>query len=110
MILITPLWSTQPWYPCLLRMTIENPIILPRFHNLLRNPKQESHPLIRESNLTLVAWSISGLPSQQEEFRRTLPKLSQTAGPKELGLLTTMPGVSGWAGAVRGRLIPLTAL
>ena len=110
MILVTPLWSTQPWYPCLLGMSIENPIILPRFQNLLRNPNQESHPLIRDSNLTLVAWSISGLPLQQEEFRRTLPKSSQTAGPKELELLTAMPGISGWAGAIRGRLIPLIPL
>ena len=110
MTLITPLWSTQPWYPRLLEMSIQNPIILPRFQNLLKNPKQENHPLIRESNLTLVAWNISGLRSRQGEYQRKHLRSYQTAGPKELSLLTAMPGISGWAGAVKGKLIPLTAL
>ena len=110
MILVTPLWSTQPWYPCLLSMSVQKPLILPRSQDLLRNPRQENHPLIRESSLTLVAWSISGLHSKQREYRQSLPILSPTVGPRELQLLTAMPGTSGWAGANRGRLIPLTAL
>ena len=35
MILITPLWPSQPWYPLAMSMSIQNPILLPSFPNLL---------------------------------------------------------------------------
>ena len=37
MILITPTWPNQPWYPTLLEMSMEKPILLPPMPNLCRS-------------------------------------------------------------------------
>ena len=38
LILITPRWQAQPWFPRLLKMSVGCPILLPRFSKLLTNP------------------------------------------------------------------------
>lgn len=43
---IAPVWTTQNWYPMLLQLAIEHPILLPQKDNLLTSPhSQELHPL-----------------------------------------------------------------
>ena len=37
MILISPLWPTQPWFPLLMAMSIQVPLLLPTFPGLLSN-------------------------------------------------------------------------
>lgn len=59
-LIITPTWHTQPWYPVLLQMIIEAPILLPRKNILLKNPSGSVHPLIGNKTLRLAAWKISG--------------------------------------------------
>ena len=46
MMIITPLWQTQMWYPTILRMSVRNPILLPNVKNLLKSPLGNNHPLI----------------------------------------------------------------
>ena len=59
LILITPAWQTQSWYPQLLRLSIRNPLILPKVPDLLQGPNKELHPLITKGNLQLLAWIAS---------------------------------------------------
>ena len=39
LVLITPAWSTQVWYPKILNMSIKSPILLPRRKDILKIPK-----------------------------------------------------------------------
>ena len=110
MILITPLWTTQTWYPLVLSMSTQNPLLLPTFPNLLVNPQGDCHPLIEKSNLQLVVWTISGIHSLRREYRRKLQISSQMLEGKGQELITNVPGRSGVSGAVEGMLIPLNVL
>ena len=60
LILITLAWQTQSWYPHFLRLSIQNPLILPKAPDLLQDPSKELHPLITKGNLQLLAWIVSG--------------------------------------------------
>ena len=40
-LLIAPAWQPQAWDPCLLQISIKNPILLPKWPNLLKNPAGE---------------------------------------------------------------------
>jgi hypothetical protein len=110
MILITPLWPTQPWFPLAMARSIKIPLLLPSFHRLLLNPSGESHPLLQDSSLRLVAWLVSGIDSKVQEFRRELRTSSSTPGEMEHLSLMNQPGRGGPCGAVEGVWIPLHAL
>ena len=56
LILITPAWQTQSWYPQLLRLSIQSLLILAQ----KLGPNKELHPLITKGNLQLLAWIVSG--------------------------------------------------
>jgi len=73
-VLIVPLWTTAVWFPQLLRLLIQLPVLLPRGKRLLTLPHVEKlHPL--HSRLQLLACVCSGNPLKQKEFRDRLPKL-----------------------------------
>ena len=68
MILVTPGWPSQLWYPEAMRMSIQQPILLTWKRDLLKNPKTEIQPLVQNKTLKLVAWTASGLENQTKEF------------------------------------------
>jgi hypothetical protein len=110
MILITPVWPSQPWYPSLLHMSIQRPLLLPVRHNLLLNPKGDSHPMLSPRlNLQLAAWQVSGEHCSQREFLEEL--LSSFAGSGEPAprQTTTVLGGSSLAGSASGVQIPFDA-
>ena len=59
-IMILPLWSTQVWWPQLLRMIIAIPFVLPKHQDLLSlsHSPQKFHPLGKK--LTMLAFLLSG--------------------------------------------------
>ena len=67
-LIIVPLWPTQPWFPKLMKMLIDIPVILPL--NILKLPfnKQILHK--QHKNLRLVACPLSGISSLNEDFLR----------------------------------------
>ena len=66
-LLIAPVWPTQGWYPTLLQLLVEQPILLPRWNNLLVLPhNKQLHP--HRNKLLLAAWTVSGDPLQAEVF------------------------------------------
>ena len=71
--IIVPLWKTQVWFPRLLRLLVDIPLILPKSKTMLTLPsnQQTVHPLHKK--LTLLACKLSGIPLQPEEFRAKLP-------------------------------------
>ena len=56
MVIVTPLWPAQPWYPMLLRMMTAIPVVLPACPQLLQHPLGSPVTL----SWTFVAWRISG--------------------------------------------------
>ena len=73
-IIITPMWNTQVWFPRLLHLLIDFPVTLPKGPRTLLLPfnREKAHALHKK--LTLLACKFSGVPSQQEAFRKKLPK------------------------------------
>ena len=105
MILVAPVWVSQPWYPMLLGMSIQEPILLPNEETLLKNPKGECHPLLLNAPLRLGAWLVPGKTRQQRIFQQQLPYSSLEPGQRELDQVTTRVGESLHAGVVNGRSI-----
>ncbi|VDI77544.1 Hypothetical predicted protein, partial [Mytilus galloprovincialis] len=66
-ILITPVWQSQAWYPLLLQMSVDYPVLLPMSHNTVLSPMKEPHPLILNKTLKLAGSTkkpFKGLSSQ----------------------------------------------
>ena len=59
-VIVTPAWQTQPYYPMLLNMSVSSPILLPPMPNLLLCPEGNTHPLMKTQTLKLVVWKVSG--------------------------------------------------
>ena len=51
LILITPAWQTQYWYPELLRLSSRNRLVLSKGPDLLQGSNKERHPVITKENL-----------------------------------------------------------
>lgn len=46
LVLVAPIWRSQPWYPALLELLIDYPLILPVDPQLLMDPSNNPHPLV----------------------------------------------------------------
>ena len=108
-ILVVPFWPTQNWFSSLISVLISLPARLPRHTDLLRMPHSgELHPLRRK--LSLVACTISGRNSLVQEFRRTLPKLSQPLGDQQQLNSTNWHGENMFFGAVDKNIVHFVRL
>ena len=105
LLIMTPVWPAQPWYPTLLGMLIELPILLPPIPNILTSPQGELHPLVIMNNLPLAAWKISGEIWYQNDFQESPPNYCQKQDDRERNWLTQGPGKSGVAGVVNEKWI-----
>ena len=101
LVLVAPVWQSQPWYPLLLELCVAPPILFPRYQGLLTR-QEEAHPLVK---LPLAGWLLSASPTQKQAFHNQLsPCLSQPGGmvrPSPMSLL----GENGIAGVENGSLI-----
>lgn len=72
-VIVVPVWPTQPFFPTVMMMLIDNPRLLPRKENLLtllHSPVL--HPL--RMKLQLMACHVSGKSWKQKEFQMRLNK------------------------------------
>ena len=76
LILISPVWPAQPWYPLLLQLCIELPILLSLSADLLMKDNQP-HPL---NNLQLAGWKLSANVSKQQMFQQKLERFCWQRG------------------------------
>ena len=106
LILIAPLWVTQPWYPLLLELASELPILLPTHSNLLINPEGEVHPLLANKTLQLSAWVVSGQAQLTDRFQLGLEDYWSTPDHWGPEIITTQPGRNLVAGVINNKLIP----
>ena len=99
--MVTPLWTSQPWYPTL-RMLEDFPRILPA--------QIEQAFIINQGMLVLVAWPISGNPLHQEEFLQGLQISCYHPGDQKVSQTTTRFLQNGLASVHKGIGIPLQDL
>ena len=109
-ILICPLWASQPWFPSLAQLFVDFPVQLPSSNSLLRYPtnQQMSHPLLPK--MTLIACKLSNNSCMRETFHRKLSKLSTPAGNRTPAKITSRSCANGSLFVTHGTLIPLYRL
>ena len=74
-ILIAPVWRSQPWYPALLSMLIERPLLLPQGRSILKlQGTDKIHPLCCQKKFQLTAWKISGKACKTKAFWKKCQK------------------------------------
>ena len=76
--LIAPIWRAQVWYPILLEMLVQEPLLLPASPSLILLTHRVNKP---EVTPPLAAWVISGRDSEVKTFQRRLqspPVLMET--------------------------------
>ena len=100
LILITPCWQTQSWYPQILSMLIRKPVIRPLSEKLTTNPSAQTHPLAINQIFILVAWMVSGDICLRKKFLSRQPILSPIQGDRVLYQVTSRSGRSGLAGVI----------
>ena len=109
-ILILPKWSSQAWFPLMLRLLTSHPRLIPPMPNLLLLPSKPNlhHPLHKK--LELLAVRLSGLPSETTNYQKQLRTLSATPGgdPPEFNMIRSCG--DGDSFVLAGKLIPLLFL
>ncbi len=61
LVLLTPFWPSQPWFPTAMELSCDAPRLLQSRPNLLTSSLGESHPLIQNNSIRLIAWRPSGV-------------------------------------------------
>ena len=79
LVLVTPVWPTQAWYPSLLGSSVSLPVLLPVTQNLLLSPEGQVHPLIANRTLNLAAWHVSSDPVGRHLYERFQAHLGSLA-------------------------------
>ena len=106
LILVTPYWPSQSWFPSALEMSTDFPLCLSPCQDILTSPTGSSHPLAENDSIRLIAWNLSGIVSRGKAFRRTLSDSCWLQQGKIRTPHTNLPGRFGAIGAFDGMLIP----
>ena len=104
-LMIVPYWSTQHWFPRLVDMLIEFPLILPKSKRLLSQPTLgELHPLCNK--LYLVCCRLSGNSTKIEDFHQKFVKFSSSLGGDRHLSSTSQACRDGFVFVHNGQRIP----
>jgi hypothetical protein len=101
--LVAPVWRSQVWYPVLLEMLVQEPLLLPASQTLIIPTHRVNQP---EVVPPLAAWVISGIDSEARTFQRMLQNSSLHHGGQKHRSHMTPCLENGYAGVTRGIQIP----
>ena len=109
-VLVAPVWQTQHWWPLLLQLTVQLPVLLPASPTLLQDPSNPKaiHPMY--PRLRLAVWTISNNSAQQQTFRTQLPAFCPRLHVNPPTNHMTVHGQNGTAGVIEGKLIQFQPL
>ena len=106
-ILLVPLWMGQPWFPRLMKLLVDNPILLPL--DVLNLPHKEGkHPLHKK--LRILACRVSGSMLNARTYRQMLMNSSLHHGVIQQRRSIAAILKDGWLSVLEGKLIPITIL
>ena len=106
-VLIAPVWPSQPWYPILLDLLIDYPRKIPQQEETLLETMEADLPAVVPN---LAAWLISGKGSKQRTFQKELQSSSWHPGGQSPLSHMTPCSKNGLAGVRNGRQIPFLDL
>ena len=109
LVIVTPQWPYQPWFPLLLGMLEDHPRQLPQIPDLILNPTNQEF-IMKQGVPNLIAWPISGNPSLHEEYLHKLQTCYSPHGETKPTVVTTHTFQSGLIGVSKGIEIPLLDL
>ena len=109
-VLVTPLWDTQPWYPVLLDLLVDYSLLIPNHNQLRVYPLNQVHPLVAQGKLQLSIWRVSGIYTLQRDFQHRLQPSSAQGGARAQIQHTSRARPSGLAGVLNGKLIPFRGM
>lgn len=98
LILIAPVWKRRSWYPLLLHLLTDFPILLPPTQITILSK-------VKISNIQLAAWKLSGKDGEIKEFRKKLQTQLLQAGDSQQDQSMTVSGDNSTAGVLNGRSI-----
>ena len=98
------------WYPLLLGMSVEDPLLLPLVPDLLVEPQEHPHPMILSGRLRLVVWTVSCNSTRTKEYRDRLQSSFSLPGENQQRSLTPHHGQPGIAGVLNKVSIPFQLL
>ena len=102
LVIVTPVLPAQAWYPLLLELCIDYPVLLPQDPSLLMRG-QEVQPL---DHRHLAGWLVSIDHSKRRKFLQRLGKSFYQPGAPILPSLIHQPGTSGIAGVWNTTVVP----
>ena len=109
-LVILPRWTTQSWFPTMLRLLIHHPVVLLPCKSLLLLP---GHPALRHplhEKLSLLVTYLSGQPSRAMAYRKKLQNSLASLGEGRRGTNITPSCEDGDNFALEEKLIPLLLL
>lgn len=109
-LLITPRWPRQTWFPRLLTMIAGEAIALPLRRDLIRTQDGTHLPRQNLKTLNLTAWQLSSELTLRRDFQRTLPLSQERQGELQPDVLTIPASESTTSGAVGVRSILIQPL
>lgn len=103
-IIVVPIWPSQPWFPQILQLLIDKPIVLTAEKSLLTLPQRDIlHPLWK--TLNLMACHVSGNICMSTEFLNSQPTSLCAPGDPVLKSSTKYISKDGFYSVVKGKLI-----
>ena len=100
--LVTPWWPTQHWYPVLVQMSVDLPLLLLQTSLFLR----EDGDHLCYPTYPLVIWRLSGSSERLQAFQEQLPELCSQPIVASLRNAISIAGVSFVAGRRHGLPVP----
>lgn len=107
LVLVTPCWPTQPWFPQLIEMLVDFPLVLlhpSQYEVITPSPNCTSPVLTLQPQL--VKWKGLGDSFEQERFQKVLSNSFLSHGGRRQTPLTVRHGGNGGNGAVHTLPIP----
>ena len=108
-VLVTPLWNTQTWFPAVLKLLEDYPRRLVNQPDLVVLPLNQEF-LMKQGVPQLIAWPISGNLTHHKAFLQRLQTSCLPHGEIKLILTTVPPLLNGLAGVSNEVEIPFLDL
>ena len=109
LLLVAPFWPQRPWFPCLLRLLVGLPRMLPVLKDLVVQPMcLIPHPKVESLHLSL--WPLSGDKVRRQAFHKELRSSQLRPLDNPLEILSIPDWSISGSGAPRSLAIPLLPL
>ena len=102
-VIICPYWPSQPWFPVLLELLIDHPLLFPA--GSVRDPDA-----MLPNHCQFLAWSIGSLPALREEYLKMLRDAPSEVLSRRPWLGTKRIGGNSPIGLIQGKLVKVVCL